>query len=99
MKTFSTLCLWIGLFISMHAYSQTNIGGVISSNMVLTASNSPYIVTNNILVLPGIKLTIEPGVLVQFNPDLLMRIDGEIQAKGNIDSMITFTRNTGTWYG
>ena len=42
----------------------TTVSGPISSNTTWALANSPYIVTNSILVMDGITLTIEPGLEV-----------------------------------
>jgi len=44
--------------------AQTSVSGGIYSNTTWTLANSPYLMTNNIVVFPGVTLTIEPGVEV-----------------------------------
>jgi PKD repeat protein len=71
----------------------TNIGGSITSDTTWTEANSPYIVTSNVLVSQGVKLTIEPGVTARFNDGLSLRIDGTLIARGNSSNIIIFTSN------
>ena len=40
----------------------TDVFGLIWKNTTWTLENSPYCVTQNIIVLEGVTLTIEPGV-------------------------------------
>ena len=51
--------------ISQSAYTQTPVNGYISSNTIWNQAASPYIVTGNILVSYGYRLTIDAGVVVR----------------------------------
>jgi hypothetical protein len=87
-----TLLLTINLLIALlNLQAQTNVSGVISSNTIWTIGNSPYIVTGNILVEPGVTLTIEPGVTVKFDNVFYLKIQGEIIAIGSSQNRIHFT--------
>jgi hypothetical protein len=81
------------LILASRGIAQTNVGGNITSNVTWTEINSPYIVTDNILVAPTIKLTIEPGVIVKFNSGKRLIIQGTLSAKGTIGKLINFTSN------
>lgn len=74
-------------------FAQTNVSGFISTNTTWTLTSSPYIVTGNALVSAGYTLTIEPGVVVKFNTDKALQIDGELIAVGTPQNRITFTSN------
>jgi hypothetical protein len=52
---------------------------------------SPYIITTNSGVFPGVTLNIEPGVTVQFNNGLVFTVKGTLIAHGSISDSITFT--------
>ena len=76
----------------------TPVGGIIAANTTWTLENSPYLVTANILVSEGVTLTIEPGVLVEFEKASLtqvgvhsMQVDGTLVAKGTDSKKIVFT--------
>ena len=74
------------------AAGPTYVSGIISSDTTWTEANSPYIVTDKILVEQNVNLTIEPGVIVKFrNSSSYMRIDGILYAVGTQSKMITFT--------
>jgi len=92
MKNLTTLLLTT-LFIATSGFGQTDVSGVISSNTTWTLANSPYIVTGNILVNEGITLTIEPGVIVKFDSDTYIKMEGTLTAVGTINSYITFQSN------
>src|ERR1700741_62514 len=55
------------LLITIQTHAKTNVSGGIYSNTTWTKANSPYIVTDTVVVFPGVTLTIEPGVTVKFN--------------------------------
>jgi parallel beta-helix repeat protein len=72
----------------------TPISGNQSGTLYLT--NSPYIVTADILVPVGQTLTIEPGVELQFtNVNIGAFIDGTLIARGASGSPILFTSDKG----
>ena len=71
----------------------TDVGGIIDSDTTWTLVKSPYIVTGNVLVMEGVTLTVEPGVVVNFNSGMVLGIDGTLIARGTKDNMINFTSN------
>jgi hypothetical protein len=73
-------------------YAQTNVQGIISSNQVWTASNSPYIITQNTLLDSGVSLDIRPGTIVQSNGSFRFIIDGELIVNGNKDSLVVMDK-------
>lgn len=76
---------------------QTNVSGGIYSNTTWTLANSPYIVTDTIVVFPGVSLTIQPGVVVKFNNDMRLEIrQAKLIAIGTSNDSITFTSNSST---
>lgn len=105
MRIFYKLVVLFLIFVSNQIVSiaQTSIDGIINSSIVLEKSKSPYLVTNNLVVFPSGKLTIEPGVELRFANDTKLEIRGELIAKGNKTDSITFKSNTsnskGSWLG
>ncbi|RMZ48964.1 T9SS C-terminal target domain-containing protein [Candidatus Marinimicrobia bacterium PRS2] len=84
--------------------AQTDVSGMISSNTTWVVSNSPYIVTGNILVNSDVTLTIEAGVTVKFDANKTILVQGELNAQGTVNNQILFTSNQsspspGDWYG
>jgi hypothetical protein len=76
--------------------AQTNVSGGIYANTTWTLANSPYIVTDTVVVFPGVTLTIEAGVVVKFDDDKKLEIRGTIIANGTLADSITFTSNNST---
>jgi hypothetical protein len=77
--------------------AQTNVSGGIYTNTTWTLANSPYIVTDTVVVFPGVILTIQPGVAVKFNDNMLLEIrQASLIAEGTSADSITFTSNSNT---
>jgi len=90
MKIITTISLATLLLSS--AKSQTNVSGGIFSDATWTTANSPYIVTDTVVVFPGVVLTIEPGVTVKFENNQLLEIrQAQLIANGTAADSITFT--------
>jgi hypothetical protein len=70
------------------------VSGGIYSSTTWTKAASPYIVTDNVVVFPGAKLTIEPGVTVKFDSLKYLEIrSGQLIAQGISTDRIVFTSN------
>ncbi len=75
----------------------TNVSGGIYTNTTWTYANSPYIVTDTVVVFPGVTLTIEAGVVVKFADSMRLEIrQSSIIAIGTMTDSITFTSNSST---
>lgn len=68
------------------------IGGMIAEDLTLYP-NVHYIVTNNLAVPNGVKLTIKPGVVLKFknNVGISLTSNCSLEAIGTPDSMIVFS--------
>jgi len=99
MKNFTRI-FTAGVFLfalMQNANSQTNVSGGIYSNTTWTKVNSPYIVTDTVVVFPGVTLTIQPGVVVKFDASIRLEIrQGKLIAIGTVVDSITFTSNSPT---
>jgi PKD repeat protein len=69
----------------------TPVGGVIASDTTWTRACGPYIVTNNLLVQSGFKLTIEAGSTVLVEAGKALQVDGVLDAQGQANAMIALT--------
>ncbi len=91
----------MGFYLELEQVSgsrSTQVSGIISTNTTWTLANSPYIVTENILVNTNITLTIDPGVVVKFDGDKYIKIEGFLVAQGTKNNGITFTSNAASPY-
>jgi hypothetical protein len=74
--------------------AQTNVSGGIFTNTNWTSANSPYIVTGNVVVFPGVQLTIDPGVTIKFNNGMSLEIrQSKLIAHATPANPIVFTSN------
>jgi parallel beta-helix repeat protein len=78
------------LFQSVNA---TYVEGPIMQDTFWTLVDSPFVLSNNVTVGPGVTLTIEPGVEVMFGENFWLIVNGRIVANGVEDKMIRFTSN------
>src|ERR1035438_2254991 len=84
-------------FISLVSFvnAQTNVSGGIYSNTTWTKANSPYIVTDTVVVFPGFTLTIQPGVTVKFADKMRIEVrQAQLNAVGTAVDSIVFTSNS-----
>jgi len=98
---FSMLTFLANLFQMVNA---TYVEGIITHNTVWMLIDSPFIVINNVTVLPGVTLTIEPGVEVRFGGNFSLNVEGTLIADGTEERPIIFTSNkheaeAGDWIG
>ncbi len=65
----------------------TNVPAVISTNQVWDVNGSPYYFQQNSTIDSGVTVTIMPGTVIA-GGNYLLTVNGELQAKGNKDSII-----------
>ena len=82
------------VFIVTFGFGQTNVNGNVSGTW--TTANSPYVVTNNLVLQPTDTLIIDPGVEVKFDGNYRFDIFGTFLAVGTESDSITFTKNGST---
>src|ERR1035437_5359904 len=81
--------------LSVAVNGQTNVSGGIYSNTTWTLVNSPYVVTDTVVVFPGVTLSIQPGVTVKFTDNKRIEIrQAKLIANGTSVDSITFTSNS-----
>ena len=85
------LCSSIAILISIACYSDTTYvpPGPISGTWTL--AGSPYLIEGETTVEDGTTLTIEAGVLVEWQGSFSMWVDGQIVANGTETDSIVFT--------
>ena len=73
--------------------SVTYVEGPITEDTVWTLTDSPFVVSKEIIVYPGVTLTIEPGVEIRFGEDFSLIVQGSLSASGTENRNISFTSN------
>lgn len=59
----------------------------INSDMTFTAEN-PYRIMKSVVVNPGAKLTLEPGVRLHFHDKAILRVDGTLESNGTWEAPV-----------
>lgn len=91
------LC-WIGT--CPYTMATTYVGQSIDQHTIWTKSNSPYVITSDLLVEKGISLTIQAGTQVFFSKETQITVAGNLIAVGNKSQKISFTGlNNSDWNG
>ena len=83
------------LLLSIGFSDTTYVGGSVNGNW--STSNSPIVVTDNLIILPGDSLMIEPGTEILFNGVYKIDVFGWFQAIGTESNPILFHSNSGQW--
>ncbi len=80
---------------SFHPVSgQVIVGGTLTQNTTYSKQFNPYIVSQNLIVPPGITLTIGPGTILLFSSNTSLTVQGELHAFGNVNDSIRFKLDT-----
>src|SRR4030066_158730 len=79
--------------ISLRVVDATYIEGLIALDTVWTLTDSPFVLSNNVTILPDVTLTIKPGVEVRSGGGFYIVVQGRLIAEGKSDRMIKFTSN------
>lgn len=78
--------------VQLEAYGQNAVrldGITVTTDSVLTAK-LPYLVSDTLRILPGVRLTIEPGTRLFFKKHAVLLIEGQLIAEGNAQQVIQF---------
>jgi len=81
----------------------TPLGGILATNLQLSADKSPYLLTGDLTVNPNVTLTVEPGVTIRVAGNAAIRVRGQLVAKGTAKEPILFgpsvARQPDDWKG
>jgi len=75
-------------------------GGTLTEDTTVSTNRYPYVITDDIVVPEGTTLTIEPGVVLQFQAERALRVEGgRLLAEGTASQPIVFTRQENDHWG
>lgn len=96
-KAWQIACLALAWLLVSPSWAQTTLSGTISSQTVLRASQSPYLMQGDVVLDGDATLTIEPGVTLRMaaGASFLLR-KGALQAVGTPDKPILITSAAAT---
>lgn len=77
-----------GLY-AVEKINASNLPATINQNTTLSIQNSPYIANQDVTVLPGVILTVDPGVVIKFAVDAGLYVKGQIEMNGNASNIIS----------
>ncbi len=75
------------------AANATYVEGYITQDTIWTLVDSPFVLSNDVTILPDVTLTIDPSVEVRFAEGLSLIVEGNLVANGAQDQTIRFTSN------
>ena len=79
---------------------ETVIGGTLSANATLSAANSPYALSSDLIVPAGVTLTINPGVTINMPTRGNIRVQGVLNIAGSAAQPVTIHgRDDARWGG
>jgi hypothetical protein len=80
---------WMDTLGPIRVGAPTVLPAAISTDTVLAADRGPYLVEDALVVMPGARLTLEPGTVVWFR-SLGLVVRGTIQARGTPENPVIF---------
>ncbi len=90
---------WVDTLGPVKIGEPTLLPSKISKNTVLNAARSPYLVEGALVVLPGARLTLEPGTVIWFRK-LGLIVKGELQINGTEAEPVSFASlGSDNWKG
>lgn len=90
--TFSSILSFVNMPL-IPSVKATYVEGLITQDTVWTLVDSPFVISNEIVICEGATLTIEPEVEVRFGGRFSITVEGRLVAEGTSDKMIKFTSN------
>lgn len=88
LSMFSVVCSSL-----LHVADATFVEGAIVQDTIWTLVDSPFVLSNDVVVYPNATLTIEPDVSVRFGGSFSLSVEGRLIADGEEDKTIKFSSN------
>jgi hypothetical protein len=99
-KTIASAAVVVLLFAWLHvpAAQALDHAGTLAANETWSPADNPHNIIGNLTVPAGVKLTIQPGVVIIFKGYYYISVSGEMAANGTSGNPIRFTRDAATAY-
>ncbi|MEI6675361.1 MAG: lamin tail domain-containing protein, partial [Verrucomicrobiota bacterium] len=81
------------------ASGETTLGGTLAANTTLTTANSPYSLSSDLIIPPGVTLTIQPGVIIHMPALRNIRVQGTLNVSGTAAQPVTLSGRNGERWG
>jgi hypothetical protein len=78
---------WVDILGAVTIGEPTVTPSVVSQDLVLSSAKSPYLVEDALVVLPGAKLTVNPGTVIWFRRTGIV-VKGELRIMGTADNPV-----------
>ncbi|MFH2142942.1 MAG: right-handed parallel beta-helix repeat-containing protein [Bacteroidota bacterium] len=95
MKIFNIYIILI-IFFPYFIKGQTILSGTFSSDTIIQASLSPYLVNANIYINPGVEFFVESGTVIFFNTNMSIGVNGRLVLDGTASDSIKLYPSDGT---
>lgn len=97
MKKLLLISVLCGMFSAVGA--QTNVSGTIAIDSTFSIDQSPYLVTSSITINSGVTLTVDSGVVIEFNDGTGIEVRGTLDAYKATFTSVNETASRGDWNG
>lgn len=77
----------------------TVLGGTLTQNLSLDASQSPCVIDTDLVIPAGITLSVGPGVVLEMEPGRHIRVEGSLQVTGSQEQPVRFQGRGGVRWG
>jgi hypothetical protein len=81
------------------ASAETVIGGTLAADTTLGPAGSPFAITDDLIVPPGVTLTIPAGATLRMMPNRNIRVQGALVVAGTASQPVTITSRSGEPWG
>jgi hypothetical protein len=78
---------WVDILGPLTIGEPTVLPSVVSQDLALSSAQSPYLVENALVVLPGARLTVNPGTVIWFRRMGIV-VRGELRIMGTVDKPV-----------
>lgn len=79
--------------------AETVVGGTLAADTTFTTAASPYVVSSDLIVPPGVVLTVQPGVSIRMTAARNIRVQGVLHVNGTSTQKVDISGRSGARWG